>query len=849
MEYHLEREIAENIAAGMSPNEARAAALRAFGNPALLRDQTRATWGWNKLEAILHDLRYSIRTLTRTPGFTIIAILVMGFGIGANIALFTVIRSVLLKPLPFRDADRLMMAFEQTGDEPYNPVSGGTFAEWKKQNRTFTDLAIIDQELYNVSGNENQLPERLDGANCTRNFFPMLGVTPALGHSFTAADDSPSANGVVMFTWSFWQRRFGGNPAILNQTIRMNRRPYTVIGILPRWFSYPYANVQLWTPAYHDKPPSWITSFSSHEFLAVGHLKPGVTMSQAGADLSAISGRIHEGHAGNAQIGKGASVIPLLDNLVGDYRNPLYMLMCAAGCLLLVACMNVAGLLVARSAANRKNLAIRAALGAGRARLLRERLMESFLLCAGGAAAGMVLAYAAIQWLVYARADMPRAAAIHPDGVVATFAIGIVVACAAFTALMSFPAASSVQLSDALQSSGRGSSDRPRARLRRVLLILEIGVTTVLLVSAGLLLKSYWNLRTNDMGCDPRNVLTMRLGLFGGQYNDPAYRANFYAALLARVRSMPGVQAAGFAQAVPGQGYWADRPFTVVERAPLPPDQTQSALIRFTDPGYFAAMGIPLLRGRSFDPGKHLGNADEAVISKSFADEYLPGEDPIGRHLNCLGHTSIIVGVVGDTRYAVAEPSKPVQYYSIYAGTENNGTLFIRSSRNVEQLALPVQRTIAGIDRDLPVSKVLTMEQLLGDTTSDSSFNASVLLGFSVISLMLVAAGIFGVLSYLVAQRTAEIGVRMALGAPRAQVLRNVLLDGMRPALLGLTGGLIASAAAGRLVASMLYNTAPQDPAIFAGVAVTLLLITATACTLPAWRASRVDPMRALRTD
>jgi putative ABC transport system permease protein len=849
LSFHLEQQIAENLSAGMSEEEARFAALRGFGNPALLREEARATWNWSWAEAILSDLRVVLRSLARRPGFSALVILVMATGIGANVALFTIVRDVLQKPLPFRDPDHLMMVFEQSGNETL-PVSGGVFAEWKRQNHTFSDLALMDQELYNVSGDGNQLPERLDGANCSWNFFPMLGVTPALGRSFTAADDSRSANSVVMLTWSFWQRRFGGNRAILNQTIRMNRRPYTVVGILPQWFTYPYADLQLWTPAYHDKPLVWMNSLSSHELLVVGQLKHGATMSEAAADLSVISQRIHDQHADNPSISKGASILPLLENLVGDLRQPLYVLLGASGCFLLVACMNVASLLVAWSAAHQKDLALRWALGAGRLRLLHARLMESLVLCAASAAIGLGLAYAALRWLMYARADMPRVSTIHIDGTVAAFSVGIAVTCAVFTTLMSFLSTHRVQPYEALQSSGREhSSGRSHARLRKTLLALEVGGTTVLLVAAGLLLKSYWNLERNDMGCATKNVLTMRLGFFGGRFSHPAELANFYATLLTRVRAVPGVESAGFTEAAPGQGYWEDRPFAIVEHPPLPPEQAQSAIDRFVDPGYFAAMGIPLLRGRSFDPAKRLEDADEAVISKSFAGEYFPGEDPIGKHLRFQGRAMTIVGVVGDTRYAVAEAPMPMQYYSIYAGTANNGTLVIRSSHNVEQLALPVQRMLASLDRDLPVSNVLTMDQLLGKTISDSSFNAAVLLGFSILSLLMAAVGLFGVLSYIVAQRTGEIGIRIALGAQREQVLGTVLLDGLRPALFGLALGLAGSVAVVRLIRSMLYQTQPLDPAVFVGVAVTLLLVAAAACLIPAWRASRLDPMQALRME
>lgn len=850
--YHIERQTAENMAAGMSAKEARFAALRSFGNPALVREQARATWSWGWLESLWRDVRYGVGTLGRTPGFAAIAILVMALGIGANVALFTVVRSVLLKPLPFRDPGRLVSLYEHSNDDTFafNAVSGGMFAEWLKQNHSFSDMAIMGDEGFNLAGAGEQLPEKIQGSNCSWNLLQTLGVQPALGRSFTAADDQHSANGTVLMSWSLWKRRFGGDRAILNQPVYLNGQPYTVIGILPAWFAYPDGKTQLWTPIYHDKPATFMAGVDMHSFAVVGRLKPGVTMSQGVADLSVITHRVHDEHLDNASVSKAANIMPLLESMVGEITRPLYVLLAATCCVLLIACLNVANLLIARAAARRRELAIRSALGGSRWRLLRERLMESFLLSAAGGAAGLVLAFGAVEWLVRTRLDISRVEAIHIDGAVAAFTAGIVVVCALFAGFISSLSTQDAHLLAWLQDSSRGASaGQGRARLRMTLLAAEVGLTVVLLTSAGLLLKSYAHLRSSELGCTTHNVLTMRLDLFGKRYNDPAQLANFYAALLARVRTLPGVNAAGFVQAVPGQGYWGDNGFTIVEHPPLPAGQAQYAIDRFADPGYFAAMGIPLLRGRSFDPSKRVERANEAVISKSFVDQYFPGEDPIGKHLSVMGHSMTIVGVAGDTRYAPSEKPKPMQYFHLYSGFLNNGSLVIRSSHDVEQLALPVQRVVAELDHQLPVSDVLTMDQLLGKSTLDASFNATLLLGFAVLSLMLAGVGLFGVLSYIVAQRTSEIGIRIALGAPREQVMGKVLLDGLRPALSGLVFGLAASAAIVRLIRSMLYETQPLDPAVFGAVVATLLLVAALACVLPAWRALRVDPMQALRTE
>lgn len=855
LRFHLEQQIAENIAAGMNAEEARFAALRAFGNPALLREQARATWNWTWLELLMRDVRYGVRTLARTPGFAAIAILVMALGIGANVALFTIVRSVLLKPLPFQDPERLVRLYEQSADDsfPYNDSAAGVFAEWKRLSHGFTDLAICGRAGYNLSGSGEQLPEAVRAATFSWNLLPTLGVRPALGRNFTASDDQPSANPTVLLSWGLWKRRFGGNPSIVNQTILLNAKPYTVIGVMPASFAYPEAAVQLWTPIYHEEPADEITAIDSHDFRVIGRLKPGVTETQAVSELTLITLRIHNQHLDDPFVSKGANIRPLLDSLVGDVKTPLYVLLAATGCVLLIACLNVANLLVARAAARRKEQAVRTALGGSRLRLLRQHLMESLLLSAAGGAVGFLLACGVLQWFVSVRHDMARVEAICVDGAVAVFAAGLVLLCAAFAGLISSLSSKSNEVLSSLRESSRAhSAGHARVRLRGVLLSLEVGLTVVLLIGAGLLLKSYDKLRSADLGCMTQNVLKMDFTLPEARYSQPAQRANFFDTLLARVRNLPGVQAAGLVHpVVPGDGYGGDSGFAIPEHPAPPQGKLLYAMHRWADPGYFASIGIPILRGHTLDGTQQPGHATEVIISEAFARQNFPGEDPIGKHLRTLGQRPFeIVGVAGDTRYTAGEAIQPMMYFALDAVDDLTGaTLVVRSSRDVTQFALPIQRIVAQLDRDLPVSNILTMDQVVGRNTLDASFDATLLVVFAGLSLLLAAVGLFGVLSYIVAQRTSEIGIRIALGARREQVLRKMLLDGLRPALLGLGFGLVASVGAVRLIRSMLYATQPLDLAVFAAVSATLLLVAALACLVPAWRASRLDPMQALRTE
>jgi predicted permease len=857
LQFHLDQQIAENIAAGMDPEEARRDALRIFGNPTALRDQARETWSWLWLELLLRDLRYGVRTLARTPGFTVLAILVMGLGIGANVALFTVVRSVLLKPLPFKDQDRLVRIFEADSKGRFqdNIVAGGTFASWQSQAHGFEQMAIKQWMHYDLADDGGQLPEVAPAQTASWQLFPMLGVQPTLGRFFTANDDRPEATATVVLTWGLWKRRYGGDRAIVGKTILLDARPYTVIGVLPGWFTYPDATVQLWTALYHEKSREVMQMHEAHNFDVIGLLKPGVTIQQATAELDTIQAAIRKEHP-VGPINDAANVRPILDADVHELKTGLYTLLAATGCLLLIACINVANLLVARAATRRRETAIRTALGGSRARLIREQIIESLVLSCAGGSLGFLIAAGILRWLIQTRNDIPRADAIHIDGVVILFATGVMLACGFLAGLIPALASADRNILRTLHESSRShSGGLAGVRLRRILLALQVGLTVVLLVGAGLLIKSYRQLRSVDLGCAAHDVLTMWINLPKGGYRTPEQRVIFYEQLLERVRATPGVTAAGLTSVLPGQGRGRDDTFNIREHAPLPKGENLDSTTRFVDPGYFAAMQIPLIEGRFFEPEERLDKVQAIIVNREFTREVFPGEAHLGKHIvggpGDSTQTFEIVGVVGDTLDEVSGQPYPAIFCPLYIGLERSASLAVRTApgHDPTSLALPIQKVIAGIDPDLPVANILTMDQLIGQSTLDASFDATLVLAFAGISLLLAGVGLFGVLSYIVAQRTTEIGIRIALGAQREQVMRLMLRDGLRPAVIGLMLGLVASVGLTRLIRSLLYGTTALDPVVFAVVSVALLAVAAVACALPAWRASRLDPITALRME
>ncbi|HEX3582723.1 MAG TPA: ABC transporter permease [Thermoanaerobaculia bacterium] len=803
------------------------------------------------IDLLLRDLRIAIRTLARRPGFSFVALLVIAVGIGATVSLFTVVWSVLLKPLPFEHPEQLVRLYESSDTFPHNVVSGGVYGEWRRQTKSFSSLALYkDWPQYSLSDG-GTLPERVRGVLSSWNLFPMLGVQPLIGRSFTAQDDQPSADGTVILSWSLWKRRFGGDRSAIGRKINLDARPYTIIGVMPRWFAFPEQKAQLFIPVYFQNDPEVMSSVGNHQFHVVGRLKPGATREQALQETSAIMRRIHDVHRELPFMSTGAAIRPLIDDLVGDLRPALYMLLAATGCMLLIACLNIANLLTARAAARRREVAIRTALGGGRLRLLREQLIESFVLFSCGGAAGLALAAAALRWFVMTRSDVVRVESIRIDGVVAATVAALIFGCALFAGLIPVIANRSDNLSSALQESSRtATGGRSRVFVRKVLVAAEVAFTVVLLVSAGLLLKSYKQLRSTTLGCATDGILSMHFALPDVQYPNAARRMAFYDDLLARVRALPGVEAAGLVRALPGEGYYGDGDVTIAEHPPLPKGESNLAIVRCADPGYFAAIRIPFLRGRTFGSNQRLDAAKEVIVSAGFARQYLPNEDPIGKHVVAnAGRTYEIVGVVGDTRYRLQEPPQPMVYFPIDAGVYKEAALAVRAARDPESLALPIEKTIQQMNHELAVSDVLTMRQIINESSVDANFEATLLATFAGISLLLAAVGLFGVLAYLVTQRRSEIAIRLALGAQRADVIRLTLADGLRPTFGGAVAGSLLAIGASQLIRSNLYATKPLDPAVFAGVIALLFAVAAAACLLPAWRASRVEASAVLRSE
>ena len=568
LRFHLDQQVSENITSGMSPEQARKAAMRSFGDPGLVREQVRATWNWYNLDKLGRDLKYGIRTLLRSPGFAVVSVLVMALGIGATTSLFTMVRAVLLRPLPFHDPDKLVMLYEhfrqvKSGDG-FNAVAPGDYRDWRSQTHGFEDMAAMRGYGGIVSGVHSELPEVVQSAGGSANLFPLLGVRPVYGRLFTKAEDQPKAEPVVLLTWSLFQRRFAGDPSIIGKQIHLDTIPTTVVGVLPNWFSYPDARIQFWMPYAQTFAPEQYGIHDGHQSMVVARLKPDVSAEAATREVSTLQYQIHLANA-SKPVAEDVWSRPMIDDVVKNVKTPLLVLLCAVGCMLLIACLNVSNLLVARSAARRKEVAIRGALGGARLTLIREQMTESLLICLAGGGLGLLLSLSATQWLASHWRNLPRADAIHVDGWVFAFAFGLVVATALLAGLVPAISSTGKESLSALRESSRSiGGSTSRAWLRKVMLTAEIALTVTLLAAAGLLFHSFLRLRMADLGCRVDHVLTMKFGLPEIQYDTREKVVLFHQSLLERVRRLPGVGGAALVSAARAAGPQGDRVLTIL---------------------------------------------------------------------------------------------------------------------------------------------------------------------------------------------------------------------------------------------------------------------------------------------
>jgi predicted permease len=854
LRFHYQQQVEKLVEAGVPLGDAQRQARLMIGGVEQIKEECRDARGVRFLENVAQDARFGLRSLAKSPGFTAVAILTLTLGIGVNTALFTIVHGVLMNPLPFPQADRVVNLWERDVLEAgsFNVVSGGVFGDWQKQATSFQQMAVVGEDSVNLSGDGGSLPESVAIRQCSYNLFSILGVQPALGRFFAEEDDRRGAPATVVLTNALWKRRYGGDRGIIGKTILLDAQKYTVIGVLPAWFDYPNTRTQLWLPVRHEASEMDMRNRGNHRFLVVARLKDGISIEEASSALNGLEQRLHM-QMPDEMMGKGAQASPLSEDLVREVKEPLYVLMGAVFCVLLIACLNVANLFMARVTARRKEIAVRAALGGSRWRIIQEQVTESLLLTFAGGALGALLAWATLRWLVSFQADLPRARTIHLDGFALTFTFAITVFCGVVAGLLPSLAVTRSELLGPLKEESRSmASGRGRARLRRVLLTAEVALTVMLLVGGGLMLKSFQALRSVDMGCATENVLTMGFTLPDATYPSRPQLAAFLEQLLLRTRAVPGVSQAGIVSVLPGAGHYMDNTFEIEGVPPLPKGQFRNAVVRGADPGYFAMMHIPLKQGRFFQDSDNREHGNGAVVTESMAREFFPAGDAIGKTLVVSWEGSprfTIVGIVGDVLSDLNRPPEATMYFPINSGRFGYGSLVVRSSREVTALALPIEKEFAALNPNIAVSDILTMEQRIGKSSASAMFDAVLVLLFAVLGLVLASVGLYGLLSYLVTERTNEIGIRMALGAQRAEVMRIMFLDGLRPTGLGLLLGLFAGGICAQMIRSLLFGVRPLDLNIFAAVAGVVLVISIGACTYPAWRASRVDPMTALRCE
>ena len=803
------------------------------------------------------DLGYGGRMLRKSPGFTSIAVLTLALGIGANTAIFSVVNALLLRPLPYADAERLVLLSESHASERHS-ASYPNYADWRARAQSIEGMAIGWPQNFTRTGGDRAA--RVPGYSVNWNFFPLLRVQPQLGRMFTEADDRYGAPRTVIVSHGFWQRQWGGELNVVGQTLRLTNETYTVIGVLPPGFEY-FEPADLYTPLGLALGPD--SGFagrgnSAFDFYAVARLKPGVTVAQANREMDAIGQQLAREYP-KFNEGKTAQAERLQDVMSESVRHPLWMLLGAVGFILLIACINVANLMLVRAAERQKELAVRLALGAGRWRIIRQLLSESLLIAALGGAGGLLLGSWMLQGLLaLAPEEIPQLSRVGLDNRVLLFTLGMAALTNLLVGLLPALQASKTDLQTALKDGGRLTSGASREGTRKALLIAEVSLSLVLLVGAGLLVRSMWNLLHVDPGFNGDNLLTLRLSLTGRGYDDRRKRV-FYDECLARVRAVPGVRSAALTHSLPIRGSnWGGVFIAADKPVPSPANLPGSDRLRVS-PSYFETMEIRLRRGRLFTAADTPDSAPVVIINETLARRVWPNENPLGKRLK-FGFPEDydeeskpwreVIGVVNDVRMdgvdRVAEP----QTYLPYSQLPNESLgLVVRAERHPAALASAVEQAIAAIDKDVPVFAVWTMDQLLGNSLAERRLTLVLLTSFAVLALLLSAVGIYGVISYAVRQRTHELGIRMALGAQTRDVLGLILAQGVKLTLCGIGLGLAAAFALTRWLESLLFGVRPTDALTFAIIALLLLLVALLACWIPARRATKVDPVIALRCE
>ncbi len=828
-----------------------------------MREISGDAWGWRGLEHFGQDLRYGARSLLRTPGFTAVAVLALALGIGANTAIFSVVNIVLLRPLAYRDSDRLVTVLHD-GDDP---VAVANYLDWRAQSRSFEAMAAAEYwspNLTDSDSSQSNPAEHVYGLQVTQNLLPMLGIDPALGRVFIPGEDRKGSEHEVVLSDRLWQRRFHRDPNVLGKLITLNGEGYTVAGVMPPEFKFaPFwaTRAELWVPiAFGDR----IHNRAGNSLRVFARLKRNITLAQARADIATVTGRLEREYPGT---NRDVVVTPLKENVVGKIETPLLLVLGAVGFVLLIACANVAHMLLARTADRQKEIAVRAALGAGRTRIIGQFLTESLLLAAFGSLAGLLLALWGTKALVkLSPAYIPRVETVAIDSHVLLFLLGVTLLTAVLFGLAPAMHATAGDLNGALKEGGRGDSDSIRRnRLRSFLVASEFALAFMLLIGAGLMIRSFFALQSVNPGFNPHNVLSMVVSVAGSKEAEAGRRGIFYRELLEKLRTLPGVTSAGAINHLPLAGDIWGWPFAVEGRPKPRPGESPLAVYRVVMPGYFETMRLPILRGRTIAIKDDARAPGVVVINERAARQYWPGQDPIGKRITFDDdkHNSptwlTVVGVAANAKQSdwAADPYPEVYLAALqnrdFLGDPGSHiayiTLVVRGAGDPAGIASAVKSAVWSFDRNLPISEVLTMDQVVEQATAQPRFEMLLFGLFGAVALVLAAVGIYGVMNYSVSRRTREIGIRISLGASRAAVLGMVTRQGMMQALAGTAAGIASAGLLSQLMRKLLYGVRPTDPVTFGGVAIVLGFTALLAIFVPARKASRIEPVVALRNE